>query len=125
MTRSLDFYTSFLLATGCFQDVQAWSPLVSRRSLVEGAAAAVVGLSTASSANAACLPGDLSTDCIGVYKLPYQDSKESTWLQDKDILAEFAPDIRYIKVDEQPATPELAKKELEAQRKQAKILFLF
>jgi len=73
-------------------------------------------------ANAACLPGDLSKDCIGVYKLPYLDATQSSWLYDKDTLREFAPDIRYIEVEKQPKTLKEAVGQLVTERKKVKLI---
>jgi hypothetical protein len=73
-------------------------------------------------AGAACLPGDISKDCIGVYKLPYVDATESAWLYDKDTLGLFAPDVRYIEVEKQPGTIALAKKQLRTERVKIKII---
>ena len=93
-----------------------------------GAAAvgAVLGTATAATtttpAGAACLPGDLSKDCIGVYKLPYLDATESSWLYDRDQLREFAPDIRYIEVQKQPDTVAGAKSILRGERTKIKFI---
>ena len=73
-------------------------------------------------ADAACLPGDLSKDCIGVYKLPYLDATQSSWLYDKDTLKEFAPDIRYIEVEQQPKTLKEAINQLVTERKKVKLI---
>ncbi|EJK55640.1 hypothetical protein THAOC_24607 [Thalassiosira oceanica] len=58
------------------------------------------------------LPGDQSEDCIGVYKMPYMDAKDSFWINDKETLSIFAPDIRYVKTEDLPATLDLAKQQL-------------
>ena len=78
----------------------------------------VASLASSPPASAACLPGDLSTDCIGVYKLPYADSADSPWLTDKDVLADFAPDIRYVPVAARPPTVAAAQQLLTQQRAQ-------
>lgn len=103
-----------------------------RRRFLRRAAAAALGSAAslpnnflpdskfADPANAACLPGDLSADCIGVYKLPYMDAKDSQWINDKETLELFAPDIRYVKTDELPATVPLARAQLVEQRKKIK-----
>jgi hypothetical protein len=50
---------------------------------------------TSSNANAACLPGDLSTDCIGVYKVPIDDASLK-YFGTPEALKRFAPDLRYV-----------------------------
>lgn len=79
-------------------------------------------LSPSSTANAACLPGDLSKDCIGVYKLPYLDATQSSWLYDRETLQQFAPDIRYIEVEKQPKTIQQAKEQLLGERKKVRMI---
>eukprot|EP00588_Corethron_pennatum_P015491 CAMPEP_0194265848 /NCGR_PEP_ID=MMETSP0169-20130528/953_1 /TAXON_ID=218684 /ORGANISM="Corethron pennatum, Strain L29A3" /LENGTH=250 /DNA_ID=CAMNT_0039006407 /DNA_START=89 /DNA_END=841 /DNA_ORIENTATION=+ len=76
-------------------------------------------------AQAACLPGDVSKDCIGVYKLPYADAVESEWLADKKTLQEFAPDIRFIDVQKEVKRPDSiaeAKKQLKSERVKIKFI---
>lgn len=62
-------------------------------------------------ANAACLAGDLSRECIGVYKEYGPISKEN--------LQKFAPDMKYVPPVEIPSTIEAAIKMLSEQRKTA------
>ncbi len=97
-----------------------------RRQFFRNAAAVVAGIGSVVSrqkqAGAACLPGDVSKDCIGVYKLPYLDATESSWLYDRDTLNMFAPDIRYIEVQKQPDTVALAKKQLRSERVKIKFI---
>ena len=116
---------SLFLWTMCALGVNSWSPSTdghqaSRRQWLGNAMVVglggVLGSSGGRPANAACLPGDLSADCIGVYKLPYLDAKESSWLTDKETLADFAPDIRFVEVGKLPETLALARQELSAQR---------
>ena len=57
-----------------------------------------------------------------MYKLPYVDPNESSWLYDKDQLKEFAPDIRYVEVRKQPETIALAKKQLRSERSKIKFV---
>jgi len=45
--------------------------------------------------NAACLPGDVSTDCIGVYKVPI-DTEISEYVSTPEKLKLFAPDLRFV-----------------------------
>lgn len=84
--------------------------------------AATVGIATTlvDEAQAACMPGDLTPDCIGVYKLPYLDSKDSSWINDKETMEMFAPDVRFVKTDALPETIDLAKQQLKIQRSQIK-----
>ena len=79
---------SFLLAAGFIQDARAWEPIKprpqrneqqTRRVLFEKAFKSLFTTSLAghhlsfetTAAHAACLPGDASTNCIGVYKIPF------------------------------------------------------
>mmetsp|Transcript_34441 Transcript_34441/g.83333 ORF Transcript_34441/g.83333 Transcript_34441/m.83333 type:complete len:239 (-) Transcript_34441:80-796(-) len=97
----------------------------SRRKLLQRATAAVSAGTFAAiveDANAACLPGDVSEDCIGVYKLPYLDAKDSSWVNDEETLALFAPDIRYVKTEALPSTVGRAKEQLLAQRGRVKVI---
>eukprot|EP00587_Corethron_hystrix_P000715 CAMPEP_0113297490 /NCGR_PEP_ID=MMETSP0010_2-20120614/328_1 /TAXON_ID=216773 ORGANISM="Corethron hystrix, Strain 308" /NCGR_SAMPLE_ID=MMETSP0010_2 /ASSEMBLY_ACC=CAM_ASM_000155 /LENGTH=240 /DNA_ID=CAMNT_0000150383 /DNA_START=177 /DNA_END=899 /DNA_ORIENTATION=+ /assembly_acc=CAM_ASM_000155 len=76
-------------------------------------------------AQAACLPGDLSKECIGVYKVPLSDAVESEWLTNKETLYTYAPDIRYIDVQKQVKQPETiaeAKKQLKSERVKIKFI---
>jgi hypothetical protein len=47
------------------------------------------------SSQAACLPGDLSKDCIGVYKVP-MDDRSLPYFSTPEALQKFAPDLRYV-----------------------------
>lgn len=103
------------------------SSMQERRQFFQKAAAIVAGMGTTGltmgkQTRAACLPGDVSKDCIGVYKLPYVDATESEWLYDKDTLNLFAPDVRYIEVQKQPDTVALAKKQLRSERVKVKFI---
>jgi len=96
---------------------------IERRGFLSKTAAALGVASIADrEANAACLPGDQSEDCIGVYKMPYMDAKDSFWINDKETLSIFAPDIRYVKTEDLPATLDLAKQQLFDQRQQLKVV---
>lgn len=44
--------------------------------------------------------------------MPYMDAKDSFWINDKETLSIFAPDIRYVKTEDLPATLDLAKQQL-------------
>jgi hypothetical protein len=67
-------------------------------------------------ASAACLPGDLSPDCIGVYKIPLQDALSSTTLNTPEALSKNAPDVNFIYVHPPPKSVQFAKDMLLAQR---------
>ena len=67
-------------------------------------------------AHAACMPGDLSTECIGVYKIPIRDATESPTMNTPEALKQNAPDLNYVKPPEAPASIIKAKEELLAQR---------
>ena len=67
-------------------------------------------------ANAACMAGDLSPECIGVYKIPIRDATESPTLNTPEALKRNAPDINYVKPMEAPTSVNKAKEELLAQR---------
>jgi len=47
------------------------------------------------SANAACLQGDTSVDCIGVYKLPLDD-EIIPFINTPESLEKYAPDVRFV-----------------------------
>lgn len=84
--------------------------------LVKAAGAALVPLVTAESTPAACFPGDLSPDCIGVYKLPLEDAVSSPLLNSPEALKSNAPDVRYVKPEAVPSSIVEAKNQLLAQR---------
>lgn len=59
---------------------------------------------------AACIPGDLSAECIGVYKFPEMSEKD---------LASLAPDVKYVAPAATPKTAAQAVAILQAQRSKA------
>ncbi|CAB9520945.1 expressed unknown protein [Seminavis robusta] len=63
-------------------------------------------------ASAACLPGDVSPECIGVYKIPLQDALSSPLLNTPEALKKNAPDINYVKPVEGPPKSVMAAKEV-------------
>lgn len=67
-------------------------------------------------AGAACLPGDLSKECIGVYKVPMDDAI-SGMVGSKEALKQNAPDLNYIPPVGVPESLEEAMQILEAQRR--------
>ena len=78
------------------------------------AAAAVIPATKA--AHAACLPGDLSPDCIGVYKIPFQAAIDSPMLNTEEALKKNAPDVKYLKTEGPPKSVLVAKEVLQTQR---------
>ena len=54
-------------------------------------------------ASAACLPGDLSPDCIGVYKVPVDD-RIGNYVDTPEKLKAYAPDVRWVPQPEYPKT---------------------
>ena len=62
------------------------------------------------------MPGDLSAECIGVYKIPLQDALNSPTLNTPEALKRNAPDVNYVKPMELPKSVTKAKEELQAQR---------
>lgn len=70
---------------------------------------------SASAVEAACLPGDLSTDCIGVYKVPIDDNI-LPYVGTPEALKKFAPDLRYVPPIQSPTVFSAALEKLETQR---------
>eukprot|EP00521_Asterionellopsis_glacialis_P013413 CAMPEP_0195308314 /NCGR_PEP_ID=MMETSP0707-20130614/38162_1 /TAXON_ID=33640 /ORGANISM="Asterionellopsis glacialis, Strain CCMP134" /LENGTH=301 /DNA_ID=CAMNT_0040372579 /DNA_START=439 /DNA_END=1347 /DNA_ORIENTATION=- len=73
-----------------------------RRKMMHAALMAVATTTTSSSilgmskpSWAACLSGDTSEDCIGVYKMPIDDAVLS-YVETPEILKKFAPDVRWV-----------------------------
>lgn len=67
-------------------------------------------------AGAACLPGDLSKECIGVYKIPLEDAQNSRTLNTPEAVKKNAPDLNYVKPMAMPSNVGQAKEILETQR---------
>ena len=74
-----------LLQSTCQCVVHAWQhsskPPSSRRQILQTTAKSVLGVATIASAKsspsqAACMPGDTSKECIGVYKVPVEDAQK-------------------------------------------------
>lgn len=61
---------------------------------------------------AACLQGDTSPDCIGVYKVPLDDAI-LPYIQTPEKLAEYAPGVRWVPPMQYPKTYQAAVAELE------------
>lgn len=69
---------------------------------------------------AACLPGDLSPDCIGVYKVPLGETNgASSMIGTEEALKRNAPDIRYVPPVAVPSTARDAIDILLSQRRAA------
>ena len=58
-------------------------------------------MTNAKSANAACLSGDIRSECIGIYKLPI-DAPESGYMDTPERLKAYAPDINWVPPIEYP-----------------------
>jgi hypothetical protein len=67
-------------------------------------------------ANAACLPGDLSPECIGVYKIPLEDARNSRTLNSPEALKKNAPDVNFVKPVAMPKSALEAKEILKTER---------
>ena len=65
--------------------------------------------------HAACLPGDTSKECIGVYKVPIDDAV-LPYVGTPEALQRFAPDIKYVPPIEAPKSYQEALKVLQNQR---------
>jgi hypothetical protein len=72
-------------------------------------------------ANAACLMGDTSPDCIGVYKMP-MDDRALGYVDTPEKLATFAPDVRYVPPVPYPKSYTEAKSELDSLQKRCAAL---
>lgn len=98
-------------ATGLTLFVDRRKMLVSMLGVGSAAGYAVVN----GGAQAACLPGDLSPSCIGVYKVPIDDNIKDM-VGSKEALAKFAPDLNYVPPISAPKSAKAAREALEAQR---------
>jgi hypothetical protein len=86
-----------------------------RQILYVGVATSAASSTTTLIANAACLPGDLSKDCIGVYKVPIDDSV-LPYVSTPEALSKFAPDLKYVPPVSIPKAPKEAWEVIQAQR---------
>lgn len=82
-------------------------------SLVVGGGVGIVGEVEIS--HAACLPGDLSPNCIGVYKIPIDDFVGTT----EEALRKYAPDVKIVTLITSPSSLAAAIESLKAQRQAA------
>lgn len=81
-------------------------------------AAGCNGFVSPETTKAACLPGDLSKECIGVYKVPIDDAV-LPYVGTPEALQKFAPDLKYVPPVQKPSSFSSAIESLEAQRKAA------
>ncbi|GKY92235.1 hypothetical protein MPSEU_000194700 [Mayamaea pseudoterrestris] len=113
------YMTSLILSIMLIADAVALNIVCRRRAFARLAAAGgctLVGMIVAlEHASAACLPGDLSPDCIGVYKVPIDDAI-LPYVGTEAALKKFAPDTRYVPPIKSPATKKEAMKNLREQR---------
>ena len=79
------------------------------------ATASVTADGRGNSAMAACLPGDISKDCIGVYKVPVDDGM-LPYVGTPEALKTYAPDIRYVPPVAKPQSLDQAVEILQNQR---------
>lgn len=66
-------------------------------------------------AHAACLPGDTSISCIGVYKVPIDDTIKDM-VSTREALKRFAPDLNYVPPIAPPRSGKEALVSLQTQR---------
>jgi len=66
-------------------------------------------------ADAACLPGDIREDCIGIYKLPMDDAA-AKYVETPEKLKMYAPDLKWVEPIQYPATYQDAINQLKEQR---------
>ena len=66
-------------------------------------------------AKAACLPGDIREECIGVYKLPMDDAAKS-YVETPEKLQKYAPDLKWVEPIQFPSSYHNAINQLKEQR---------
>jgi hypothetical protein len=94
-----------------------------RRRWISQVAAAVATASAAQTkqqlpvqpCHAACLPGDVRAQCIGVYKVPIDDNV-LPYVQTPEALKKFAPDLKFVEPIKLPPSLQSAFEILESQR---------
>jgi hypothetical protein len=89
-----------------------------RRHLFEASAVVVSSGLSPQTSNAACLAGDLNPNCIGVYKVP-MDNEILPFLNTKERLAKYAPELNFVPPPAVPASLKLARASLETLRQAA------
>jgi hypothetical protein len=88
----------------------------SRRGILSLAGSCWLAPNFLDNANAACLTGDASPDCIGVYKVPIDDNI-LPYTSTESALKKFAPDTRYVPPVKPPSSPREALQNLHEQRR--------
>lgn len=74
-----------------------------------------LGQTNQQAAHAACLPGDTSISCIGVYKVPIDDTIKDM-VSTREALKRFAPDLNYVPPIAPPRSGKEALVSLQTQR---------
>ena len=80
-------------------------------------ASGLIQLVNIKSASAACLSGDIRSECIGVYKTPI-DAPESPYMNTPEKLQAYAPDLKWVPPVEYPKNYADALNQLKDQRQQ-------
>ena len=57
--------------------------------------ASILTINIPTASNAACLPGDIRSECIGVYKMPLDDAVLK-YVETPEQLKKFAPDLNWV-----------------------------
>jgi hypothetical protein len=72
-------------------------PLATRRNFILAPAVSILAsMLSMNPSNAACLPGDIRTECIGVYKMPIDDAALG-YVETPEQLKKFAPDLNWVR----------------------------
>jgi hypothetical protein len=99
----------FARALGCCVDRRTW---------LRGVTTSIGWMGICDAASAACLPGDLSPSCIGVYKVP-MDESINDMISTKEALQKYAPTLNYVPPVPRLTTPKSARDAILAQRQAA------
>ena len=92
-----------------------------RAALMAAVSTITMATTSAMSANAACLAGDTSEDCIGIYKVPIDD-EILPYVESPELLAKYAPDVRWVPPTSYPRNYKEALKELPSLQEQCQSL---
>jgi len=87
----------------------------SRRNLIFTSLLMPISQIISKKADAACLPGDIREDCIGVYKMPLVDAS-LPYVETPEKLKVYAPDIKWVPPIEYPTNFQTAVNQLKEQR---------
>jgi hypothetical protein len=115
------FSTLFALSMASFPILFGWSMrpqtvILTRRSMFVAAMGTVAASTIAiGTSKAACLPGDLSPECIGVYKVPIDDEIRP-YVGSQQALEKFAPELKFVPPIDAPKSHKEAMEMLLAQR---------